>query len=86
MKIANPIYDTAFKYLLTNNNKIATLFISSLINKNIIELTVNPTEIIANKNKKKPPIGTKASYTVLRLDFAARIKNDDGSEELILIE
>lgn len=86
MKIANPIYDTVFKYLLTNNTKVAKLIISSLIGRKIIELTINPTEVIATKKKRKPLIGTKASYTVLRLDFAARIKNDDGTEELILIE
>ncbi len=86
MKVANPIYDVVFKYILTNNNKVARLIISSLINKEVIELTFNPAELFANRKAEKATIGPKESHTVLRLDFAAKIKNKDGSEELILIE
>ena len=96
MRVANPIYDTVFKYILTNNTKVARLIISSLIGKEVIELTVNPTELIADKDKANGSITvdgdygnvkkTKGSFTILRLDFAAKIKNKDGSEELVLIE
>jgi len=96
MKVANPIYDTVFKYILTNNTKVARLIISSLIGKEVLELTVNPTELIADKDKQADSSRadgdygnvkkSKESFTVLRLDFAAKIKNKDGSEELVLIE
>ena len=49
MRVANPIYDIVFKYLLTNNNKVAMLIISSLIGKKVIKLTINPTELISDK-------------------------------------
>ena len=86
MRIANPIYDVVFKYLLTNDKKVAKLIISNLIGKEVVKLDLDPTEIIASKEKRTPSIGTKESYTVMRLDFAATIKSKDGSEELILIE
>jgi hypothetical protein len=37
MLIANPIYDVVFKYLM-EDNKIAKLIISKIINDEIIEL------------------------------------------------
>jgi hypothetical protein len=86
MKIANTIYDVVFKYLLTNDTKVATLILSNLIGKKIIKLHVEPTEILATKDKKEPPIGSKESYTVMRLDFAADVEHEDGTRELILIE
>jgi hypothetical protein len=51
MRIANPIYDAVFKYLMTSDIKVAKLIIPSLINKPVLELTVDPTEIVINKDR-----------------------------------
>jgi hypothetical protein len=83
MRIANPIYDAVFKYLMTSDIKVAKLIISSLINKPVLELTVDPTEIVINKDRTSIK---KESLTVFRLDFAAKIREDDGTERLIIIE
>jgi len=84
MRIANPIYDVVFKYLMLEDLNIAKLVISSLIGKKVLELTPYPTELTANN---EPVKNTKRdSFTVYRLDFAAKIKEPDGTERLILIE
>jgi hypothetical protein len=72
--------------ILTNDKKVAKLILSKLIGKEVIELYLDSTEVLTNKKKRKPAIGSKESYTVMRLDFAAKIRNQDGTEELILIE
>ncbi len=77
VRIANPIYDVVFKYLLSDN-KIAKLLIAAIIGEDIIELNFNSTEHqadIASRN-----------LLVYRLDFSAKIRQADGSEKLILIE
>ena len=42
-RIANPIYNGAFKYLL-DDNRVARLFLSTMIGEEIVELTFRPTE------------------------------------------
>jgi hypothetical protein len=76
MKVANPIYDIVFKYLLADK-KIAKLIISKILDEEIISLDFRPTEL----NKK-----ITTQLTVFRIDFAATIKRPDGSEKLVLIE
>ena len=81
MLIANPIYDVVFKYLL-DDNKIAKLILSLILKRKILKLEFKPSEVSVNvENSRK---GTFVS--VFRLDFSAKIKNDDGSEELVIIE
>ena len=41
MWIANPIYDVVFKFLM-EDNKIAKLLISKIINEEVIELIPKP--------------------------------------------
>lgn len=77
MKVANPIYDVVFKYLL-DDKKIAKLIISKILDEEIISLDFRPTEL-----KKKI---SAHSLTVFRIDFAATIKQADGSKKLVLIE
>lgn len=76
MKIANPIYDIVFKYLL-DDKKIAKLIISKILDEEIESLEFRPTEL----NKK-----INTNLTVFRIDFAATIKRPDGSRKLVLIE
>ena len=86
MKIANPIYDVVFKYLM-DDNKIAKLMISKIIGEEIDSLDFQPKDNVvkierSGINDEKP----QASFTVYRLDFAARIKLPDGSFKQVIIE
>ena len=81
MLIANPIYDVVFKYLL-DDNKIAKLILSLILKKKIIKLDFKPSEVSTNVDNSR-----KGRFlSVFRLDFSAKIKNEDGTEELVIIE
>jgi len=43
MRIANPIYDVVFKYLM-QNNEIATLILSTILEEEILSLNLLPQE------------------------------------------
>ncbi len=77
VKIANPIYDVVFKYLM-EDKRIAKLIISALIELEVIDLEFKP-QVFAKDIKEK-------ILTVYRIDFKARIKLKDGSEQIVLIE
>lgn len=76
VQIANPIYDVVFKYLM-NDDKIARLLLSALIGKEVASLEFRPTE-------HHFPIGEMLA--VLRMDFTARILDEHGNQELIILE
>ncbi len=77
MKLANPIYDAAFKFLL-EDTEIAKGLIGHIINEEIVELTLKPQEI---KVKSDTYI-----VVILRIDFKATIKTKDGQYKKVLIE
>jgi hypothetical protein len=77
MIIANPIYDTVFKFLMEDLS-IAKTIISVIIGEEIVELTVKPQE--------ETTFSEKYFLTVFRLDFKAIIKTADGIEKKVLIE
>ncbi len=79
MTIANPIYDIVFKYLLEDLD-IAKGLLSTILNADIVELSVQPQETIAETEQDDKPI------RVYRIDFAAIIRQKDGSTKKILIE
>jgi hypothetical protein len=93
MNIANPIYDVVFKYLM-EDLKVARLFLSVLTGKHIVKLDPLPQELSGDKQKDPAQLpGEKSqepspgpNLSVYRLDFAARLKTDEGKEELITIE
>ncbi len=76
MRVANPIYDVVFKYLL-GDMRIAKLILSKILGEEIETLDLKPTEF-----KKK--IGL--NLTVFRIDFSAKIRQADGGHRLVLIE
>jgi hypothetical protein len=80
VRIANPIYDVVFKYLL-DDEKVARLLLSALLGKEVLELQFRPTEVQLEGEK---PDGTQ--LLVLRMDFAARVRMEDGGRKLVLIE
>lgn len=76
IQIANPIYDSVFKYMM-QNNKVCIILLSALLNRDIVEVEVLNNEVIRTDLKK---------FAVLRLDFLAKIKNPDGTLETVSIE
>ena len=74
--VANPIYDVVFKYLM-EDKRIARTILSALLKEDIIEVDLRPHEYVNDK---------RDSVSVLRIDFGARVRRSDGSEQLILIE
>jgi len=80
LRIANPIYDVVFKYLL-DDEKVARLLLSALLGKEVLELQFRPTEV---RHEGGGSDGTQ--LLVLRLDFAATVLLEDGGRKLVLIE
>ncbi len=76
MRIANPIYDVVFKYMM-EDNKIAKLMISSIIGQEVLEIDFLPQERTAKIEKK-------SSFTVYRLDFKAIVKTPEGKKTVII--
>ena len=74
--IANPIYDTVFKFLM-EDERVAKVLISALLQKEVVELQMRQHEF----SKK-----TDHRISICRIDFSARIKDKDGAEHLVLIE
>jgi hypothetical protein len=90
MKIANPIYDVVMKYLL-EDNKLARLLLGAIIGAKIEKLDFRPQEYVLNldskkiaSNKKKR--GDSPFFTVYRLDFSARIRFPNGTQQIVVIE
>ena len=77
MRVANPIYDVVFKYLM-RDTRVAKLVISNIIEQEIESLDFGFTEL----DRKM----SDGSLTVLRIDFTAKIREADGSSHLVLIE
>ena len=80
MHIANPMYDTVFKYLL-EDNALAKLLIGTILQEEILSLDFCPQE--RTQQIERP--GERV-LTVYRMDFAARVRNADGIERQVLIE
>jgi len=76
-KIANPIYDVVFKYLMSDN-KIAKLLISDLLDVKINTLELRPQEFITDTENR--------TLTVYRVDFKAEIELKNGDKLVVLIE
>ena len=77
MEIANPIYDVVFKYLM-NDNEVAKLIISTIIEEEILELKFLPQEGTLDLQQR--------SLTVYILDFSAKIKIAEDEYKNVLIE
>ncbi len=77
MKIVNPLYDKALKYLM-QNERIARKVLSVLLDEEIIELDLGQQETHASDDKR--------GLSLFRLDFKARIRNAEGKEQTVLIE
>ncbi|MBP3518441.1 MAG: hypothetical protein J6K31_08645 [Parabacteroides sp.] len=74
--IANPIYDSVFKYLM-EDERIAKTLLSALLKKEVLSVETRRHEYTN---------GQRDNISMFRIDFAARVKESDGRERLILIE
>ena len=76
IQIANPIYDSVFKYLM-EDERIAKIILSALLKKEILS---------AETRRHEYTNGQRDKISMFRIDFAARVKEEDGCDRLILIE
>ena len=77
MKIVNPLYDHAFKYLM-QNDRIAKKVLSTLLECEVLELNVEQQELVA--------LDEQRGLKLYRLDFSAVIINEKGEKQKVLIE
>lgn len=76
IRVANPIYDSVFKYLM-EDERIARTVLSALLKKEVVEVQIRRNEYTN---------GYRDNISMFRIDFGARIREEDGSLRLILIE
>ena len=76
IRVANPIYDSIFKYLM-EDERIARTILSALLKKEVVDIQIRRNEYTN---------GNRNNISMFRIDFGARIREDDGSLRLILIE
>ena len=74
--LANPIYDTVFKYLM-EDERIARTMLSALLKKKVVKVEQRPHEYVNT---------TRNNISMFRIDFGATIREDNGHEHLVLIE
>ena len=74
--IANPIYDSVFKFMM-DDERVAKILLSALLKKNVVAVEMKQHEYAGL---------TKRNISMFRLDFNAKVRNDDGSENIVLIE
>ncbi len=74
--IANPIYDSVFKYMM-EDERVANILLSALLKKEILELQVRPHEYTNVQ---------RTGISLFRMDFSAKIRDEKGEEHLVLIE
>ena len=89
--IANPLYDTAFKYLM-ENMEIARFFVETIIGEQVIEINVAPQERVVKKTRRKK-VGeehkvtiSEEVFSIIRYDFIAKIRTEQGVHKNVLIE
>ena len=80
MIIANPIYDTVFKYLMEDLG-IAKDLLAMILDVEIVELTIQPQETATQITSSDRP-----SINIYRLDFVAIIKEKENQYKKVLIE
>ncbi|HOE39648.1 MAG TPA: hypothetical protein PLG05_03495 [Bacteroidales bacterium] len=86
MFIANPIYDTVFKYMMSDT-KVAKIFLSAIIEEKIVELDFASTERSLKPGAKRSDVNRELEELVVcRFDFAAKIKTGSGEYKTVTIE
>ena len=76
IQIANPIYDSVFKYLM-EDERIAKTLLSALLKKEVVAVEMRRNEYTN---------GVRDNISMIRIDFGAHVKEPDGTIHLVLIE
>ena len=76
IQIANPIYDSVFKYLM-EDERIAKTLLSVLLKKEVVAVEMRRNEYTN---------GVRDNISMFRIDFGAHVKEPDGTIRLVLIE
>lgn len=76
VNVANPIYDSVFKFLM-EDERIAKTILSALLKKEVLSVKMRPHEYVNT---------TRDTLSMFRIDFAANVREEDGKEHLILVE
>ena len=77
--VANPIYDSVFKYIM-EDERIAKTILSALLKKEVVHVTVRPHEYSNT---------TRDTLSMFRIDFAATVREKEDNEikdRIVLIE
>jgi len=86
MIIANPIYDTVFKYMMSDS-RVAKTLLSAIIGEKIVELEFTSTEYTLRKDVDKSQLDRVLEQIVVcRFDFAAKIETECGDYKTVIIE
>ena len=73
---ANPVYDSVFKYLMEDMRVVKTI-LSALLKREVVEVEARKHEYVN---------GSRDKISMFRIDFGAKVKQDDGTLKLVLIE
>ena len=77
--VANPIYDSVFKYIM-EDERIAKTILSALLKKEVVKVAVRPHEYSNT---------TRDTLSMFRIDFAATVREMEGTsvrDRVVLIE
>ena len=87
MRIANPMYDAAFKYLM-DDRAAARLLVGAVLGEEVVSLEALPQERAGRSSPAatagEPPSGEM--LTVRRVDFAATVRTAAGERLRVLVE
>ena len=76
VNVANPIYDTVFKFLM-EDERIARTILSALLRKEVVEVKMRPHEY-SNISRN--------DISMFRIDFSAKVREANGNTHLVLVE
>ncbi|MBQ2321246.1 MAG: hypothetical protein II375_01630, partial [Bacteroidales bacterium] len=75
IQILNPIYDSSFKYLMSDE-KVARILLSALLKRNVTSLAPASQEYIDHVKGRQ----ANSDYTIYRLDFKANVEIEECDE------
>ncbi|PID90729.1 MAG: hypothetical protein CSA97_01425 [Bacteroidetes bacterium] len=75
MLILNPLYDTAFKYLM-DNEEVAKIVLSTILGVEVVELSPMPQET---------PFRMQG-WSLSRFDYRAVVRSEEGEEQMVIVE
>ena len=81
LHVANPIYDSVFKYIMSDE-RISKTILSALLKKEVVKVEMRPHEYVN---------ATRDTLSMFRIDFAATIREKDAEkgglkDRVVLIE